>query len=73
MITGRMLRLIMISLVLRVSVTVFSGGRVECSSPEESVTGGSVSISEEPAGENCLNVQSHKIIFFSKLYELSYE
>jgi hypothetical protein len=55
MITGRMLRLIMISLVLRVSVTVFSGGaRVECSSPEESVTGGSVSISEEPAGETFL-------------------
>jgi hypothetical protein len=56
MMTGRMLRLIMISLVLRVSVTVFSGGaRVECSSPEESVTGGSVSISEEPGGETFLN------------------
>jgi hypothetical protein len=48
MMTGRMLRLIMTSSVLSVSVTVLSGGLVVCCSPADSVTAGSVSMSEEP-------------------------
>ena len=49
MMTGRMLLLIISSSVLRVSVTVLRGGAVCWFSPEDRVTGGSVSISEDPA------------------------
>ena len=56
MMTGSILLLIMTSSVLSVSVTVLRGGRVDCCRPEESVTGGRVSMSEEPNNEKKISV-----------------